>query len=696
MNTVCPAAARCIGELNNQTSMAERSMETGLEYRKVPFMIDAPPLNVVQEGRLLKGAKALFGFTCPQASRFLLILLTYTAGLTVSFWLAYQFRFDFAVPPPEQAKFHAFVAWVVPVKLSILLLLVQFDGLLSYFSVPDLRRLFTSLAAGTGILALLWWGSDGQVAPPRGVILADLLISLLVISSMRLGFRLARERYVTPAPEWHERVERVGIIGAGDVGASLVRELSMKSHLGLRPVVFFDDDPQKWHCRVHNIPVIGSPESLLHQKNHLRLDRIILAIPSASKRRCREIGQLLQKIQIRFDMVPSYDQLATGQVKALPLRTVRPDELFGTQSCQLDRDRIQEFIKNRVVLVTGAGGRVGSELCRQVAAYGPRQLLVLEQCEVQIFQIEQELIRLGHQKLIVPLVADILDQPRMESLFRRFRPDIVFHAAGHHHAAVMEKHPSEAIKANCLGAAQTAQLALACEASAFVLVSTDRAQRPDTVVGASKRLAELTIRSLAGSAEQSTRFNTVRMAGLIGSSDRIIQRFHQQIEQGGPLQIPDPNAICHSMTLNEAAALALQSAATARNGELFTFDLGQPIKLLQLAHRMIELSGLKPDEDVEIEFTGYGPAIDGQQPEKAADSRFVRTAHPRILAATLPYPSWHELKQMLSQLAGAADRAEPQELIAQLKCMVLAHDRAASPPAEACQPAPALSPQSLS
>jgi FlaA1/EpsC-like NDP-sugar epimerase len=661
-------------------TMAEPSINSGFGYRKAPFGMEDPSLNVVEEGYVLKGANALFRLACPQATRFCVVLGTYAACLAASFWLAYQFRFDFAIPGADNERFSELVGWVVPLKVAILLLIVQFDGLLSYFSIPDLRRLCLSLAASTALLASVWWASSGEAAPPRGVILGDLLISFLLVSGVRLLFRLAREKYVAPAREWNERMERVGIVGAGDVGASLARELSIKSYLGLRPVAFFDDvddDRKKWRCRVHNIPVIGAPESLLHHGKRLKLDRVILAIPSASNRRCQEIAKLLRRARIRFETVPSFDQLATGKVTARPLRELRVEELFGNERSHLDSAAIRQALTGKVVLVTGAGGRIGSELSRQIAECAPRQLLLVEECEVQIFQIEQDLIQRGHKELIVPLVADLSDSRRLERIFEKYRPEVMFHGAAHHHVRLMENHPSEAIKANCIAVTRIAEMASRFGVSTFVLLSSAQARHLRTVVGATARFAEMVVNCLGANAQANTRFMTVRMDELIGSSDRIIRKFHDQIEIGGPLNILNPSAICYPITIGEAAGLVLQCVATGTSGESFRFNLGRPIKLLELAHKMIELFGLKPDQDIEIEFTGASFSDDARVPNGDEDERFVQTSHCRIQKASLPFPSLNTLQSFVAELGDQLDRVEPsvlQQLIRKIvsECEALA------------------------
>lgn len=573
----------------------------------------------------------LLGFRLSRSSRLLVVLVVYSMGLVASFWLSYQLRFDFNVPADEQlaGAFHAL--WILPIKLCLMLLIGQFAGLLSYFSIPDLRRLLLALGATSFFICFVWFVSSGRAAPPRSVIMADFLLSVLFLSASRLFFRMVREHYFSTASLWNPHVLRVGIVGAGYAGATLARELSVKRHLGLRPVVFFDDDPEKENTRVHDIRVVGAPERLLQLQTKLNLHRVIIALPSASGKRIREIVAILQKAGIKFETVPTLDQLATGKVKVTQLRPVDIQDLLGRDAVELEMDNIQNLLYGQTVMVTGAGGSIGSELCRQIASFHPKRLLMVEQSEVQMFLIEQEMIALGHGPISVPLIADILDYPRMDAVFKEHKPGVVFHAAAHKHVPMMEKHPGEAIKNNTLGTAQLAELALEYQVSRFVLISTDKAINPTNVMGATKRLAEIFLQSLAASEPSQTRFMAVRFGNVLGSSGSVIPTFHKQIAAGGPITVTHPEVTRFFMTIPEAVGLVLQSAAQGEGGEIFVLDMGKPIKIVDLARQLIELSGLEPGSDIEIQFTGLRPGEKLYEELSHQGENCVATNHPKIL-----------------------------------------------------------------
>jgi FlaA1/EpsC-like NDP-sugar epimerase len=597
-----------------------------------------------------------------RTSRVFVVLGVYAGGLLASLWLAYQLRFDFSLGPAEQQEFIRNALWILPLKLVLLLGIGQFAGLLSYFSIPDLRRLVLSLGAATLVLGLVWFGSAGGQAPPRSVILADFLLSVLLLSAVRLFFRLAREYYFAPRSPGNGQMARVGIVGAGYAGAILARELSVKRNHGLKPVCFFDDNPHKWDTRVHDIPVSGPPECLLDQKRKLRLDKIIIAMPSAPGRRIREIVKILQQAKLPFVTVPTLDQLATGKVKVSQLRKVEIEDLLGREPVDIETESIRSILEGQVVMVTGAGGSIGSELCRQIAAFSPERVLLVEQSEVQIFQIEQELAGLGYDGTVVPLVADILDYPRMNFIFERYQPDVVFHAAAHKHVPMMERHPCEAIKNNTLGTTQVAELALEYGVKRFVLISTDKAINPTSVMGATKRLAEIYTQALAANRPGATKFMAVRFGNVLGSSGSVVPIFSRQIAGGGPVKVTHPDVERYFMTIPEAVGLVLQSAAQGKGGEIFVLDMGKPIKIVDLARQMIELSGLKPDVDIEVQFTGLRPGEKLYEELSHTTEDCVPTNHPKIMRFISRPEPIKQVQEQLRELTQQLHRAEPDQL----------------------------------
>ena len=609
---------------------------------------------------------------CSPAYRLPAALITYTSGLLFSIWLAYGIRSDFEITQSQLAACLRAAAWIIPLKLLLLSFSGQFSGILGYFSLPDLKRITLALGAASLLIAAVWTVSGGRAAPSQGVIVADFLFSLLALSGTRLGFRRLRE--MQPSRNGRKGAAgsstRIGILGAGDAGASLALELSRSAAADLEVVAFFDDDPRKWKSQVHGIPVLGGPELLLEPERRARIERVIIAMPSAPARRIREIVEILNTARVKYETVPSLGQLATGRVKVSQLRPVEIQDLLGRDPVQLDTHHIQEMIQGRVVLVTGAGGSIGSELCRQIASFGAQRLILLEQSEVQMFQIEQELIELGYQGTIVPFVADILDFVRMDSIFAAQRPELVFHAAAHKHVPMMEGHPDEAIKNNVFGTAQVAELAEKHGARRFVMISTDKAINPTNVMGATKRMAEMFVQALAWQRNGSTRFMAVRFGNVLGSSGSVIPTFKNQIAAGGPVKVTHPEVTRYFMTIPEAVGLVLQSAAQGEGGEIFVLDMGKPVKIVDLARQLIELSGLRPGEDIEIQFVGLRPGEKLYEELCHVGEAFAPTHHPKIMRFVATPQPLTTVREFLREILPRLPVASPDELKALLQKFV--------------------------
>ena len=603
------------------------------------------------------------------------LFLSYIAALVGSLWLGYQLRFDFAVPKETERTFLLVFTWVIGLKLLCLWRFAQFDVLLGYFSLPDFSRLFRILFAASIIVFGVSAQLGSNYAPPRSVVVADLSFAVLALTAIRLAFRRAlmgrawdREPESRSSP--HRRTRRAGIIGAGLVGTALAQEFASRRNLGLRAVAFFDDDRMKWGKRVHSIPVVGAPEVLLDDQANLELEEVIIAMPSAPAKRVAEIVQTLQRLRIKFSTVPSIYELTTGQAKVSQLRAVQAEDLLGREQVSVATDEIQHLLRDRVAMVTGAGGSIGSELCRQIASYSPRSLLLVEQSEVQLFQIEQELIDSGCGSALVPLVANVQDESRLEYVFQRYHPETIFHAAAHKHVPMLESQPGEAIKNNVVGTLRLAEMSLRHQTDRFVLISTDKAINPTSVMGASKRLAEMCVQSLYATQPGATRFMAVRFGNVLGSSGSVVPIFNKQIAAGGPVRVTHPDVMRYFMTIPEAVGLVLQSAALGSGGEIFTLDMGKPVKILDLARQLIELSGFTPDKDIRIEFTGLRPGEKLFEELSYHGEKIACTGHPKIMQFLCEPPPFEEVRGFVRELCEKIDRLGPDELKYFLKCAV--------------------------
>jgi FlaA1/EpsC-like NDP-sugar epimerase len=585
----------------------------------------------------------------------------YAVILALCRWAAYQIRFDFHVPEEWQVGLERNWHWQILLQILFLFLAGQFSGIYRYFSIPDMQRLAYAMFVSGGALYFIRF-VDIAFSPPRGVILVQSMLGFLCLGGIRTAWRLAFEKYYSSTNRVCFRERAVAIVGAGDAGASLIGDLRAHPRLGLLPIAFFDDDAQKWHAYVHGIRVVGPPESIPGAQRKLGFEEVIIAMPSAPPKRLAEIVSVLQKSRIKYVTIPGIDQLTAGSVSISQVRPVRIEDLLGRDPTNLQLDKIQNVLRDRVVMVTGAGGSIGSELCRQIAAFHPARLLLVEQCEVQLFQIEQELIRSGYGGILKALIADITDQLRMKAILTQHRPAIIFHAAAHKHVLMMELQPGEALKNNTLGTATLADLALECGVDRFLMISTDKAVNPTSVMGASKRLAELYLQALSHRHPNRTRFVAVRFGNVLGSSGSVIPIFEKQIAEGGPVTVTDPEVVRYFMTIPEAVGLVLQSCAQGTGGEVFILDLGKPVKILELARQMIRLSGFEPDRDIKIEFVGLRPGEKLFEELKHFQANCTDTAHPRIKRLTTPPEPLEKLRADFGRLEGDLHTATPEQL----------------------------------
>jgi FlaA1/EpsC-like NDP-sugar epimerase len=567
--------------------------------------------------------------------RLLALMGTYGSVLGLSLFFAYQLRFDFVVPDNIAQNMLSVCAITVAVQLVCLFLFHQFDGLLTYFSTPDLRRLLSACSLATLVIGAERFTTGIIIAPPRGVILIDFILSIAAIGASRLSFRALRHFVYHPAGPTTGKVRRIGIVGVGDCGAVLVKELLRSPWLGLRPVAFFDDDYRR-RCGIHGLPLVGRPERIEELKDKLRLDEVVIAMPSASPRRTQEILQLVNRAGLSCRTVPSLDQLAAGRVTITNLRPLNIHDLLGRPPVEISHESVRTIIEGRTVIVTGAGGSIGSELCRQILPHGPAALIILERSEPHLFVIEQELRT--HSSLngtsLVPLIADISRSARLQQIFHRFRPHCVFHAAAHKHVPLMELQPEEAIYNNIYATSLLADIAAEYAAERFVFISSDKAVNPTSVMGATKRLGEVYMQSIARQ-HSGTKFTAVRFGNVLGSSGSVVPTFARQIAGGGPITVTHPDITRYFMTIPEAVSLVLQSSVFGNSGDIFVLDMGTPVRIADLARKMIALAGLTPD-DVGIVFTGLRPGEKLYEELSQDVEAVVATPHPKIARLVSP------------------------------------------------------------
>lgn len=458
------------------------------------------------------------------------------------------------------------------------------------------------------------------------------------------------------------------LVGAGSAGVLVAKEIEARPSLGVLPLGFVDDDLAKKGQLLHGIPVLGGVNELPGLAQRLGAQQVLLTIASAKGSLVRQVQELCQRCDLQLKVVPGVYEIVDGQIGVTRIRDVQIQDLLRRDPIELDMDAIGEIAKDKTVLVTGAGGSIGSELCRQVLRFEPSRLVLVEQAEPALYQIHRELTGVGSGTKLLPCVADVCDAARMRQVFNTTRADVVLHAAAHKHVPMMEWNPGEAIKNNIRGTQVVADLADDTGVGVFVLVSTDKAVNPTSVMGATKRVAELYCQSK--SSRSKTRYVTVRFGNVLGSAGSVVPLFQEQIAAGGPVTVTHPEMKRYFMTIPEACQLILQASSMGEGGEIFVLDMGEPVKIVDLAHDLIKLSGLSPAQDIKVKFTGLRPGekLFEELSTKAEDAD--RTKHPKIFIGKLQRLDHEALRPKVSALLTSADEEGAEGLRRGLKLLV--------------------------
>ena len=529
-----------------------------------------------------------------------------------------------------------------------------------YASTSELRLITVAVTTASvltsGVMLLLNFFGWIQ-AMPRSALGIDWLLSLVLIGGSRFALRILAEQTSVPRAALRE-AKRVLIIGAGDAGALVVRELQKPSQLNLIPVGFLDDDPTKQNHQIYGVSVIGKVNQLSNILDTKPVDEVIIAIPSAPGNIIRLVNDACRQKGIASRTMPGIYELLGGKVSVNRLREVDITDLLRRDHVRVNDEKVGQALEGKHVLVTGAGGSIGSELCRQIARRNPAELVLLGHGENSIFEILLELQNNYPTLKLIPVIADIRNVQRLDTVFKTYRPEIVFHTAAHKHVPLMEANPVEAITNNVLGTRNLVQAALNHSVERFVLISTDKAVRPSSIYGATKRLAEMIVLNAARS--QKRAFTVVRFGNVLGSRGSIIPIFKNQIANGGPITITHPDMVRFFMTIPEAVYLVLQASSMQNGGEVFVLNMGQPVRILDLAEDLVKLSGLEPNKDIEITFTGIRPGEKLAEELWDAGTPLVKTLHPDIFRldqdASFMTPNLIQSIEQLSALSLTADR----------------------------------------
>ena len=604
----------------------------------------------------------------PRARRFLLLLLADGVVVTVSIWLAFLVRFDGKLPPRYLAMLRILIPLVLGVKLPIFVVFRIYRFSLVYIGLEELLNV--TLACVTASLAVasllfLLHGWPPLIGLPRASLAMDFAFTLLGVAAVRLAKRTLG--IMSPRRRNRGHGKRTVIIGAGEAGEQLVRALKRETEAGYEPIGFLDDDPKKRGLVIHGVPVLGPRAKLPALVGLHRVEAVIIAMPSVPPKVIRETVELARESGVKdIKVLPFLSELYTGEVRVSDVREVRPEDVLPRQPASVDLDVIEKFLRGKRVLVTGAAGSIGSELCRQVLRFSPELLVALDFDETGLFYLELELKKRFPDAHIKVVVSDIRDRPRIQAIFDPERPQVIFHAAAYKHVPMMEANPEEAVKTNIFGTKVVVEEACRVEAEAFVLISTDKAVNPVSIMGMSKRVAELI--TVTVGERSSTRCMAVRFGNVLGSRGSVIPIFLEQIRHGGPVTVTHPEMERYFMTTSEAVLLVLQAATLGKGGEVFVLDMGKPVKILDIARELIRFHGLEPDKDIPIVFTGIRPGEKLREEILTAEEGTEATRHRQIYVAKMSKRlSLEGLQRKLGNLAELIDqRAEGDKIKAML------------------------------
>jgi FlaA1/EpsC-like NDP-sugar epimerase len=582
------------------------------------------------------------------------------AILSLAYWLSFHIRFEFAIPAAYAER--AVLSWpyVLGLELCALLAAGVFRFSWRYVSIRESARIATTVIASSTVLVLLRLTLAERIAMfelPLGVLCSNCFLAFIGLIGIRATRRLYGESQERKRRDGGRKLKRVLLIGAGQAGVLVAREIAARPDLGLQAVGFLDDDKLKIGTYISGLPVLGTTHDIFEIAKRKHIQRALITIANAAGADIRRITMRCREAELETKIIPGIYEIVGERLNLSSIREVAIEDLLGREPVQLDEAQVESSIHGEVVMVTGAGGSIGSELCRQVARYAPRRLLLVERFENALFEIHRELVAAFPDLELVPCIADVTDARRMEQLFVERRPTIVFHAAAHKHVPMMEANPGEALKNNIGGTRVVADLADRFGVARMVLISTDKAVNPTSVMGATKRVAEIYIQTLGQRSK--TRFVTVRFGNVLGSNGSVIPIFKEQIARGGPVTITHPDMCRYFMTIPEASQLVVQAGAMGQGGEIFILDMGEPVRILDLARDLITLSGFRPEVDIAIEVSGVRPgeklfeelSTDGEHADK--------TKHPKIFIGRIAAPPWdaaHGIDQLFGVVGESQER----------------------------------------
>ena len=583
--------------------------------------------------------------------------------INVSLFLAFMIRFDWDLTPELANACVYFMIWAIFIRLALFNVFGMHQWSFRYASISEAMNVLKAVTIGSLLLIVVaFFTRSARIG--RSVLLIDYLICLFLVTSSRflprvlVKFRQSR----------HANLKRVLIVGAGAAGEMIARELISVKKRVYEPVGFIDDNPTRMHTRIHGIKVLGTTDNIKNIVKEYGIEDVIIAVPSASGKTVRDIVSKCEKTEVKIKTMPELHKILTGEVTVKEIRDVRPEDLMGRETVQINTKDVSSFIRDKVVLVTGAGGTIGSELCRQIMKFDPAMLILYDHNENDTYFLELGLREKFPHLKFRTIIGDIKDIGLLKHTFSRYKPAVVFHSAAHKHVPLMEENPVAAVKNNIVGTRNFMYAAEHYGVESFVMISTDKAVNPTSIMGASKRIAETIIQAKAKTAR--TKFMAVRFGNVIGSSGSVVPIFKRQIEKGGPVTVTHPEVKRFFMSASEAAQLVIQAGAIGKGGEVFILDMGEQLKIADLAKNLVTLSGFAPGEDIEIKFIGLRPG------EKMGEETLLdiehdkATKYDRIFIAQPDDFDSQQLRRDIKTLERLAVLMDEGKIIEKIKGMV--------------------------
>lgn len=599
-----------------------------------------------------------------QKARSTILVFSDLILLNVSFFLSLLIRFDFTLPMEYVDLYLKHIIVFLAVKLLVFKAFKLYSSLWRYASIDELVKVIYAVGVSNALI-LVYFITVNDILP-RSIYVLIALFDLVLIGGSRFSYRVSRK--VAREHRHSKNEKRVMIVGAGSSGVMVLKE--MKEHKGLNSnaVTFIDDDKTKRGKIINKIPVLGGTSDIASIASHQNIDEIIIAIPSASKDERKFILNEAKKTRCKIRTLPGIFELIDGEVSISQLRDVQIEDLLGRDEIKLDEEVICDDIFNKTILITGGGGSIGSELCRQVARFEPKKLVILDIYENNAYDLQNELLSTFDGLDLNVIISSVRDREKIDEVIKGIKPDVVFHAAAHKHVPLMEANPKEAIKNNVLGTLNVVQAVDRYNINKFVLISTDKAVNPTNVMGASKRLCEMIVQSI--NEVSSSDFVAVRFGNVLGSSGSVIPLLKRQIEKGGPVTVTDPDIIRYFMTIPEASQLVIQAGSMAKGGEVFVLDMGEPVRIADLASDLIKLSGLEPGEDIEIKFTGLRPGEKLYEELLLDNEGISSTGHEKIFIGKPTFTDYKLLMNNIENLKDVIKNGSDEEMKKLLKTIV--------------------------